>query len=64
MVYSHLMGFIIFTKLRYRKRKFYQAKAQVGAGVQLSCPFPRDEFLEEAFRQLSSNQGIWTWAWF
>lgn len=57
MVYSHLMSFIIFTKLQYRKMKFYQAKAQVGAGVQLSCPFPRAEFLKETFRQLNSNQG-------
>lgn len=57
-------GFIIFIKLQYRKMKFYQGKAQVCAGVQLSCPFPRGEFLEEAFRQLNSNQGMWTWAHF
>lgn len=58
------MGFIIFTKLQYRKMKFYQAKVQVGAGVQLSCPFPGGEFLGEAFRQLDSSQGMWTWARF
>lgn len=40
MVYSHPMGFVIFIKLQYRKMKFYQAKAQVGAGVQLSPPSP------------------------
>lgn len=40
MVYSYATGFIIFTELQYRKIKFYQAKAQVGAGVQLPFPFP------------------------